>query len=209
MKQNHFSSWLSTIGEGTFSLQKGNVISGPFVFLRFSNVPRHHRSWLMDADGGSVWHYGHSSACFRGAGHVVCPNRPHSTPLMWPRPPSQLQGASGTVRSGGTECQFSPPVHTSQHALIPLSPKVTLSGLQLASQQNLPPLPTGLAFSKSLTWSSTLPLWPVWSLRAGFRGAVPARATWSLIVHCHRAGEEEIKTNMWWQEVPDKMNHCN
>lgn len=133
-----FFDCFSTIGEGTFSLYKGRVISGPFVFLQLSNVPRHLQSWLMDADGGSVWHYGHSSACFRGAGHVVCPSRPHSNPLMWPRPPSQLQGVSGTVRSGGTECQFSPPVNTSQHTLIPPSPKVTLLGLQLASQANLP-----------------------------------------------------------------------
>lgn len=57
---------------------------------------------------------------------------------MWPRPPSQLGGAPGTVRSGETECQFSPPVNTSQHALIPPSPKVTLSGLQLANQPNPP-----------------------------------------------------------------------
>lgn len=134
-----FSDCLGTIGEGTFSLYEGHVISGPFVFLQLSNVPRHLQSWLMDADGGSVWHYGHSSACFRGAGHVVCPGRPHSTPLMWPRPPSQLQGVSGTVRSGGTECQFSPPSeHKSTCLNPPPSPKVTLLGLQLASRPTLP-----------------------------------------------------------------------
>lgn len=174
----------STIGEGTFSLHKGHVISGPFVFLRLSNVPRHLESWLMDADGGSVWHYGHSSACFRGTGHVVCPSRPHSTPLMWPRPPSQLQGVSGPVRSGGTECQFSPPVNTSQHTLIPTSPKVTLLGLQLASQPNPPH-----ALLSSLFPNPDMELWhgavanalssvlgPRAAACAGrFHGAVPAQ----------------------------------
>lgn len=44
---------------------------------------------------------------------------------------------------------------------------------------------------------------------AGFHGTAPAQATWSLIFHCHCAGEEEIKTNMWWQGAPDMMNRCN
>lgn len=138
----------------------------------------------MDANGGSVWHYGHSSACFRGAGHVVCLSRPHSTPLIWPRPPSQLQGVSGTVRSGGTECQFSPPVNTSQHALIPPSPKVTLLGLQLASQPTSPcahlcslfPSPdTELrGGAGAATQSSMKGPRPV-ACAAGFYGTAPAR----------------------------------
>ncbi|KAK5871639.1 hypothetical protein PBY51_004506 [Eleginops maclovinus] len=37
-------------------------------------------------------------------------------------PPANSTGGSGTVRCGGTECQFSPPVNTSQHALIPPTP---------------------------------------------------------------------------------------
>lgn len=128
------------------SVQRGNyfimghVISGPFVFLRLSNVPRTLQSCLMDAYGGSVWHYGHNGACLRGAGHVVCPRRPHSTPLIQPRPPADSRGVSGTVRSGGNLVSVCspppPPVNKSQHALIPPSPKVTLSGLQLASWPN-------------------------------------------------------------------------
>lgn len=154
-----------------------------FVCFRLSNVLRHHWSCLMDADGGSVWHYGHSSACFRGAGHVVCRNRPHSTPLMWPRPPSQLGGAPGTVRSGETECQFSPPVNTSQHALIPPSPKVTLSGLQLANSQ-ISPTPFWASFFPILIWSSMAglrpahrgPSWDWASIFApGFHGEVSAQ----------------------------------
>lgn len=49
-----FFDCFGTIGQGTFSLYEGHVISGPFVFLQLSNVPRHLQSWLMDADGGSV-----------------------------------------------------------------------------------------------------------------------------------------------------------
>lgn len=98
-------------------------------------------------------------------------------------------------------------MNTSQHALIPLSPKVTLLGLQLASRRNLPHSLLDLLFPN-----------PDMQFRAGAAASVETpvpvsmaqcRATWSLIVHCHRAVEEEIKTNMWWQEVPDKMNHCN
>lgn len=126
--------WPLTI-TGAFSSHEDSGISGPFVFLRLSNVPRHLQSPLMDADGGSVWHYRHSSACFRGAGHVVCPSRPHSASLIWPRPPPPprlLQGVQELSALGGAKSQFSPWVNTSQHASIPPSPKVTLSALQLA-----------------------------------------------------------------------------
>lgn len=40
--------------KGQFLLNESRLIAGPFVFFRLSNVPRHHRSCLMDADGGSV-----------------------------------------------------------------------------------------------------------------------------------------------------------
>ncbi|KAK5910393.1 hypothetical protein CesoFtcFv8_004232 [Champsocephalus esox] len=44
---------------------------------------------------------------------------------------------------------------------------------------------------------------------AGFHGTVPAQPHGPLIFHCHRAGEEEIKTNMWWQGELHMMNRCN
>lgn len=116
---------------------------------------------------------------------------------MTQTPQASSSGFQETVRSGATECQFSPPVNTSQHALIPPSPKVTLSALQLASRPDL--------LHALLSW-----LFPSLDTdAAGFHGALPARATWSLIFHCHCAGEEAIKTNMWWQGVPDMMNRCN
>jgi len=49
-----FTCALTQQATGTFLLSQDHVISGLFVFLQLSNVPRHHQSWLMDADGGSV-----------------------------------------------------------------------------------------------------------------------------------------------------------
>lgn len=103
---------------------------------------------------------------------------------MWPRPPSQLQGVSRTVRSGGTECQFSPPVNTSQHALIPPSPKVTLLGLQLASRPNLlhallsslfpsPDMELRVGAVASVQSSEQRPR--AAACAAGFHGTMPAR----------------------------------
>lgn len=153
------SDCLGTMAAGTFSLRQSPWTSGPFVLLGLSGVPCHLHGRLMDADGGSVWHYGHSSACFKAAGHVVCPRRPHSAPLMWPRtlPTSQLHGVSGTVLSGGNWVSLLAPPHTpvntSQHALIPSSPKVTLLGLQLA---NRPALPSPTTTTTSTHYPPTL-----------------------------------------------------
>lgn len=52
-------------------------------------------------------------------------------------------------------------------------------------------------------------------LGPGVRGGSTARtgglgsATRCLILHCRCAGEEEIKTNTWWQQVPDVMDRPN
>lgn len=58
-------------------------------------------------------------------------------PYCDPEPPPASSRGLGNwncpLWGGGTKCQFSPWVNTSQHAWIPPSPKVTLSALQLAS----------------------------------------------------------------------------
>ena len=54
-------------------------------------------------------------------------------------PPGPTPGGVQELSAvGELSVSFSPPVNTSQHALIPPSPKVTLFGLQLASRVNLP-----------------------------------------------------------------------
>lgn len=104
-------------------------------------------------------------------------------------------------------------MNTSQHALIPPSPKVTLSGLQLASRPNLPNALLSALFPTLDMELRAEAVSSVYSSVLGPRAAACAggfqAATWSLIFHCHHAREEEIKTNMWWQGVPDMMNRCN
>ena len=52
----------------------------------------------------------------------------HTDPLNLPQTPHPTGGVSITVRSEVRECQFSPPVNASQHAIILPSPNVTLLG---------------------------------------------------------------------------------
>lgn len=75
-------------------------------------------------------------------GHTV-------SPQCDPDPPANSRGLRELSALGELSVSLAPPVNTSQHALIPSSPKVTLLGLQLASRLNLPHALLSLLFPNS------------------------------------------------------------
>lgn len=109
---------------------------------------------------------------------------------MWPRLPPAAPRASGTVRSGG-------------EPRVGLAPEWT--------RVNTPEFPPHLKFHlcsavSQLALPASCSAGLCAQLRLGTGLCCLRPATCYLIFHCRRAGEEEIKTNMWWQQVADMMN---